>query len=193
MLAAWASAQGDKTMRLEYPLGPGDVVVDADGGDGQWASDIVARYGSTVHVFEPLPGLAETIGARLGANPLIKLHAATLGQVDGEVEISAGGGQTPQAKLRVQAIGPQSLFARGHFEEIALLKISLGGREYDFLDTLLSAGLMSRVRDLQVQFSDFGPDATTRLQAVQRLLRETHEITYQYPFLWESWRRKSLP
>jgi hypothetical protein len=42
-------------MRLEFDPSPDGVVLDVRGYEGQWASDIFARYGCRIHVFEPVP------------------------------------------------------------------------------------------------------------------------------------------
>src|SRR4051794_9903313 len=70
----WLEACGDKTRRLDYPLDSKSVVFDLGGYEGQWASDITARFGCQVHVFEPLPAYAEAIKARFAGNPRIKVY-----------------------------------------------------------------------------------------------------------------------
>lgn len=37
---------------------------------------------------------------------------------------------------------------------------------------------------------DFVPDAKRRMQKIQAALSRTHNLTYQYPFVWENWRIK---
>jgi hypothetical protein len=49
------------------------------------------------------------------------------------------------------------------------------------------------MRDIQVQFHDFVPDAEHRMRRIQQALEATHDLTFEYPFVWENWRRKSTP
>ena len=58
------------------------------------------------------------------------------------------------------------------------------------LEHLIESGWILKIRDLQVQFHDFVPDAEKRMTAIQDQMRKTHELTYQFPFIWENWRRK---
>jgi hypothetical protein len=47
-----------------------------------------------------------------------------------------------------------------------------------------------QIENIQVQFHDFVPDAEGRMQRIQEKLAQTHELTYQYLFVWENWRRR---
>ena len=49
----WFQNNGDKTLRLNYPLTDKSIVLDLGGYEGQWASDIFSRYCCFIHVFEP--------------------------------------------------------------------------------------------------------------------------------------------
>ena len=75
-------------------------------------------------------------------------------------------------------------------ERIDLMKVNIEGAEYDLLDDLIETGCVRTVRNLQVQFHDFVPEAQARMRAIQRRLAETHEPTWRYEFVWENWRRK---
>jgi len=46
------------------------------------------------------------------------------------------------------------------------------------------------IKNVQVQFHDFVPHAKTRMQSIQRRLAITHELSYQFEFVWENWSRK---
>jgi hypothetical protein len=37
------------------------------------------------------------------------------------------------------------------------------------------------------------PNAIAEREEIRRRLEETHTLSYDYPFVWESWRRKSEP
>jgi FkbM family methyltransferase len=192
---SWMRADGDQTLRMDYPIGAGEVVLDVGGFEGQWASDIFARYVCTVHVFEPVPHFAEAIRRRFARNPHVRLHEVALGGADARLAISidgnasstvVGGGRTTEIPVRrfsdvVQEHG---------WTEIALMKVNIEGGEYELLEHMLDQGLAPRVRNLQVQFHDFVPDAHARMLAIQERLRATHELTYCFPFVWENWQRK---
>src|SRR5262249_51252950 len=74
--------------------------------------------------------------------------------------------------------------------EVSLMKINIEGGEYDLLENLIATGLISRIRDIQVQFHMDIPDAERRMHAIQSRLAGTHRLTFQYPFVWENWQRR---
>jgi hypothetical protein len=77
------------------------------------------------------------------------------------------------------------------FPEVHLLKLNVEGEEYPVLERMLERGLLARVRDLQVQFHRTVPDCDLRYIGVRAGLERTHHLTYEYPWVWENWRRNS--
>jgi FkbM family methyltransferase len=187
--------RGDKTLRLEYDLDSTSVVVDVGGFEGQWASDIVAMYGCQVHVFEPVPAFAWRIRDRFAKNPLVVVHDYGLASADDTLTMSLSGdasshvSRSADASVRVRLCRAASVLDALSEPEIHLMKLNIEGAEFGLLEHLLDEGWIPRIRDLQVQFHDAVPDARRRAEAIRDRLRLTHEITYQYDFVWENWRR----
>ena len=75
--------------------------------------------------------------------------------------------------------------------EVALMKINIEGSEYPLLEHIIDTGLIKQIRELQIQFHDFVPDAQSRMQEIQNRLSETHSPTWQYHYIWENWKRKA--
>ena len=67
------------------------------------------------------------------------------------------------------------------------MKVNIEGGEYDLLEGLIENGLTARIRNIQVQFHDFVPNAYERMKNIQLSLSKTHKITYQFEFVWENW------
>lgn len=53
-IEAWHHRRGDEILRMKYSLHHSSVVLDVGGFQGMWAWGILERYGSIVHVFEPV-------------------------------------------------------------------------------------------------------------------------------------------
>ncbi len=51
----------------------------------------------------------------------------------------------------------------------------------------METGLVKQLRDIQVQFHDFVADAPARMKKIQERLAVTHELSWQYRFVWENW------
>jgi FkbM family methyltransferase len=193
-LQAWRHADGDGMLRLDYDLGRDSIVVDVGGYRGQWASDIVAMYGCRVHVFEPVAQLAAAIERRFQRQPLVTLHPVGLAAEDGVATMWLAGDASSHERNGGQDVaqaplwGVERVFA--DLGAVDLMKVNIEGGEYDLLAKLIDTGLIGRVRDLQVQFHDFVPDAQRRMERLRERLAATHEPTFQYDFVWENWRRR---
>lgn len=190
----WLRAEGDRTLRLDYPLKENSVVVDVGGYWGDWASDIYSRYRCAVHVVEPIPHFAQAITKRFRGNPDISVHQIALGPTRGRQPMSieqdrsriAGGkGSRVLVEVRKGSEFMDSLRANS----IELMKINIEGGEYDLIEDLVESGWIQRIRDVQVQFHDFVPNAEVRMAHATNLLRRTHHCTYRFPFVWENWRK----
>ena len=195
-VAPWFAIDGDRTLRLEYDLGPSSTVLDVGGYEGQWASDIFGRYACTVHVFEPVPAFADRIAARFAANPRVVPHPYGLAgsSRDAYIALHADGSSVidrgDREQVPIRLVGVDEAFAALELGEVDLMKVNIEGLEYELVERLLETGFLARVRDLQVQFHDFVPDAEQRMRALRRRLAATHTLTYDFPFVWENWRRR---
>lgn len=195
MIAAWHRDRGDETLRLDYPLDAGSVVLDVGGFRGQWAREIHARFGCEVHVFEPVPQFAEEIRGRFADHPKIQVHGFGLSAVSGRRRFSVDGDASSafrpsKVEIEVEMQDVASWLAGNGIDEAHLMKINVEGAEFELIERLLDSGWIHRIRDLQVQFHPFVERARARRREIQGRLALTHRLIYEYPFVWESWRRK---
>lgn len=192
--ASWVCADGDNTLRMDYAIKSNEIVLDVGGFEGQWASDIFARYLCAVHVFEPVPQFAKSIQQRFHNNSNIHIYEAALGNRNDSISISIDGDASStlligERDINISLLSCSELILKNGWDEIALIKINIEGGEYELLEHLIETGLITRIRNIQVQFHDFVPDAHPRMLAIQERLRQTHQLTYYFPFIWENWRR----
>ncbi|MDF1703108.1 MAG: FkbM family methyltransferase, partial [Planctomycetota bacterium] len=191
----WFAARGDETLRLDYPLTPTDAVIDLGGYEGQWAHDIYARYGCRVLVFEPVAAYAAAIDRRFADNDQVECFAFGLGAEDAQVGINLEDDATSifkegEATEMISIRRAEDFLDAQGLADVALIKINIEGAEYDLLDHVLDSGWIRKIENLQIQFHDFVEDAEARMRRIQERLQETHEITWQYPFVWENWKRR---
>lgn len=188
----WLRAEGDRTLRVDYPLDQHSVVVDVGGYLGDWASDIYARYRCTLHVVEPVPHFSEAIADRFKRNPDIVIHQIALGKIAGRQTMSVKEDRSRMSDengshVLVEVRKASDFLDTLRADSIDLMKINIEGGEYDLIEELAESGWLQRIQDVQVQFHDFVPDAETRMTHATHLLRETHRCTYRFPFVWENW------
>lgn len=195
-LRRWHEVRGDKTLRLEYDLNYGSIVFDLGGYEGQWASDIHAMYGCRVHIFEPVPEFANRIKKRFARNARILTHNFGLSSQTMVARLAVcGDGSSVHrqcADMRdIQLVCAKEFLAEEGIAHIDLIKINIEGAEYDVLQHLIDSGFIERIANVQVQFHDCVPFARDRRANLRRQLERTHELTYDFSFVWESWRLKT--
>jgi FkbM family methyltransferase len=198
---AWNAAGLDKTLRLDYNLDEHSVVLDVGGYEGQWASDCHCRYGCRIEVFEPVQQFADGIERRFERNPKVSVHRFGLAGGSRTVPLHVNGDRSSvlvqsedlsaEAPQMVNLVGAEEFFRDAALESVDLMKINIEGGEYELLDHLVDTGLITRIRDVQVQFHDFVPDARAQMERLRGRLAATHAVTYQEDFIWENWRRKA--
>lgn len=170
------------------------MVIDLGGFDGQWASDVFSRYLSNVYVFEAIPEYAGDIAQRFSSNSKIKVYPFAVGR-ENRVDFMqlAGVGSsmfraaTDQKSVQVKVVDAKEILNLCETTGCDLLKINIEGGEYEVLPRLIDAGLISKVRNLQIQFHDLGEDSLSKMKSIQSDLAKTHVQTWSYELVWESW------
>ena len=188
----WFKAGGDKTLRLNYPLASSSVVVDVGGYEGQWASDIFSKYCCNIIIFEPVKNFYEKIKDRFSKNEKITVYELGLSNMGGEIDISLLDDSSSvfkenQQSEKVRVVNASNFLKDKNINTIDLIKINIEGSEYDLLENLIEGGYVSKIKNIQVQFHDFVPNAKERMVKIQDKLKNTHHLTYQYEFVWENW------
>jgi FkbM family methyltransferase len=193
----WFKVQGDKTLRLDYDLNSESVVLDLGGYEGQWASDIVARYCCSIHILEPVPSFADNIKKRFNKNSKIKVHEFGLGKetMQTNIGLSNDGSSifnTSHNLVEIKIIRAIDFFRDNVLSTIDLIKINIEGAEYDLLEHLIETDYIKNITNLQIQFHENVPNAEQRMLAIQKNLEKTHHLTYHFHFVWENWVRNNL-
>ena len=193
----WYEKNGDLTYRLDYNLSERSVVIDLGGFEGNWASDIFAKFCCKIFVFEAVPQYASNIKKRFSNNKNIRVFEYGLSDKNSseKMMISDEGSSVFKSynigsnaeEVDVKFVDVVDFFNNEKLEMIDLIKINIEGAEYDLLDSMIANGLIEKFRSIQVQFHDFVPNAEARMRKIQQELEKTHELTYQFPFVWENW------
>jgi FkbM family methyltransferase len=192
----WIGDDGDARARQEYGLDSQSLVFDCGGYKGQWASDIYARYNCRVLVFEPVKLFAERIERRFSKNSRIEVFCMALGSAKRQESIGlcADGSsvyrEAPQRET-VQFEDVAQFFAEHRIETVDLMKVNIEGGEYELLPRMIEAGLICRIRNLQIQFHEVTSDSAAHMDAIRSDLAQTHDPVYEYRFVWEGWKLRS--
>jgi FkbM family methyltransferase len=190
----WLDDGGEATLRLDYPLTPQSIVFDVGGHTGKFTADLLAKgQDPYVHIFEPVTAFAAECARRFKDNLKVwvydygLLYCTTTCSIRVKGEASSiydlGGRQE-----EIQLLDIVEVMER--YEEVALLSVNIEGAEYVLLDRILGADIASKFVNIQIQFHKSLFLAEKRRDAIREKLSATHQERYNYPFVWESWRRK---
>ena len=196
----WFGANGDNTHRVDYPLTPDSIVLDIGGFKGDYAARISNKFKCTIHIFEPMRAAAHYIGKRSKNNPKVFVHPVGVGGKTeditiyipkGKDEATMHPGDTEVAKEeQIKVIDIVEVFKTLELKHVDLMKLNIEGAEFDLLDRLIKKGLHKKVTDIQIQFHKIADDSEERRERIREKLAKTHECTWDYPFVWENWKKK---
>lgn len=72
------------------------------------------------------------------------------------------------------------------------MKINIEGGEYNLVKKLIDSDLIEKIKYLQIQFHNFVENSEQKRQNLRFKLTRTHIEMWNYEFVWESWRLKSI-
>lgn len=173
-------------------LKPLSIVMDVGGYHGDWTAAILRKYGSFVSIFEPIKENIEILNKRFQNDFRVNICPVALEDRDTTQDIFVDGdrsslfvGQGFREAIVVQDIGTYPI-SGAH-----LISLNCEGSEYKILLRMIQAGIISRFKNIQVQFHhDVIPNAFEMRDKIRLELSKTHVEQYCFPFVWESWKRK---
>lgn len=192
----WFEEKADSSLRLEYPLRETSVVLDLGGYHGDWAAKIHERYSSVIYIFEPVPMFAELIRARFKNAPNIRVcnYGVAAEDVSASISVSEDSSSTIRSfgsrKIEIELRDIVRVVGAIGVSRIDLIKINIEGGEFALLRRLIDSGLIVNIVDIQVQFHEFVPDAWALRRTIREDLARTHQLTYDFPFVWENWKKR---
>ena len=192
----WFADKGDETHRLDYDFNENSIVFDIGGYKGEFARDIFCKYNCTIYIFEPIKEFYDIIKKRFINNSKIKAFNFGLGNLDKIVQISLIDDRSSVLnmngdliKVKIKSIN--EFIKNQNIKNIDLVKMNIEGAEYELLESIISENNQIKIENLQIQFHDFVIDnAFDKMKSIQKELVKTHELTYQYEFVWENWKLK---
>ena len=192
----WGRDKGIHAERLRYAydLGPESVVFDCGAHLGFFAAEIFRRYQCEVFCFEPMPRHFKELSKRFADTPRIVCLNYGIAPTSGEAKISVEGEASslfrttasPESET-VRFMGVDEALQLAGGRKIDLLKLNIEGGEFELLEAILARNLADRFRNIQVQFHQVIPDYHQRWQGIRAGLVRSHQLTYDYYFVFENW------
>ena len=202
LVAMRRALQENPDLLIDFDLDETSIVVDAGAYVGNWSERVARKSGAQIYAFEPNPRPLQRLHEVAARHPNISVFEHGLSDRNGILTMTLQGPGSsffPEnyfaKKRNVEVTEAQLRDAAEVFEEleldhIDLLELNIEGSEYEVLPRLAEAGWITRIDTILVQFHEWLPGAHRRRRAIQRVLRETHTQLWDYPWVWEAWRRK---
>jgi FkbM family methyltransferase len=194
LLEVWYKARDEQKLRVKYPLNKNSVVFDVGAFHGVWAKQMYDLYGCTVYCFEPVPTTFK--GLQKVESEYIKCYQFGIGDSDRvqhiEFEKDASSFFTQSNKNRVLVYVRTMDFVLNTLgiEGVDLIKSNIEGSEYEMFEYMIERNMLDKFEHIQIQFHRNVPDFENRRKNIREALSKTHNCTYNYEFIWESWSRK---
>jgi len=189
----WFAANGDNTLRLEYPLNKDSFIMDVGGYIGDWAAAIQQRYDCEVAIFEPLPHGIKRLEERFRNRSKIRIYPIGLAGESGFANLtdSMDGSSVYGEALgiRIQLVSIFEWLQKSNVSNIDLIKINIEGGEYSLLEKLIEVRALNLFRFFQIQFHPTFEGYEKRINTIHEHLSQTHRLQWEYPLVWESWER----
>jgi hypothetical protein len=173
-------------LRYRYPLNFDSIIVDIGAYRGEWSEKINGEFGcENILSFEPTDNITWVKhGRKINACAWIR-----------DERVRTNGAFYYTSMIHDNEIGLFSYDAVDivkHFpEKVDLLKINIEGAEYELIPHMMENGLIKRCRFIQIQFHETDRfDYKELYRILFKRMKETHEIMWNCPFVWESWELK---
>jgi FkbM family methyltransferase len=171
------------------------IVMEIGGYKGDFTSEIAARYNPHIHVFEPVELFSSILAKRFAKNKKIKIWKIGLSNVTDRNKISIrndGSSLFKEGKNKnsetIQIKDIVEWIDENDIKSVSLMQINIEGGEYSLLERLITSENIRKIEHIQIQFHDqYHKNAESLMLKIQNELSKTHELDFQYKFVWENW------
>lgn len=194
----WFKDNGDYTHRLNYNLNSNSIVFDAGGYKGIWSENIYSKYKCKIFIFEPIKKYFDILNEKFNNNNDIKIFNFGLSDKSENIKIYHSHDASSIYKdfinyydtEEIVLINFSEFFVNNDIKIIDLFKINIEGSEYNLLEKIIDNNHHLKIKNIQIQFHYFIPDAELKRNNIREKLRKSHNLTYDYEFVWENWELK---
>lgn len=189
---AFYKAEAERNVRLDYPLNENSVVLDLGAYKGEWMEAVYKKYNCRVIACEPVDHLFEEAGKKV-KNTKMEVWNYAVGGSNRTEEITVDNDGSnfynPKGtKATVQVVSIDTFMKMIKIDKFDLVKMNVEGTEFEILERLIELDWLDRFTDLQIQFHPVVPDYDNRRNKIQAVLSKTHQLTYNFEWVWENWR-----
>eukprot|EP00041_Stephanoeca_diplocostata_P013923 m.249157 g.249157 ORF g.249157 m.249157 type:complete len:306 (+) comp19515_c0_seq5:204-1121(+) len=213
-VAQYLEGGGDDVFQHSHDyLGIHSVIVEIGGNKGIFANTIHTKYNpKELHVIEPVTPMYVKLQERFQTSPAVMLHKFALSRTGGSIKMAYRTGNDAAAKFFPAGTKLDRGWEKATVEDVELktfsdawqamgldtvdlMNINIEGAEFEVVEALLAANMQGNIKNLQIQFhAHAGIDVDDRIGKrceFHKILRRTHELVYNFDWVWEQWTLKT--
>lgn len=191
----WIQDRGDYTHNITYDLNEESIIMDLGGYTGEWANQMIEKYNPNIYILEPVPIFYDEMVKKFSNNNKIHLMNVGVGLEDKNGFIFTNGDATScnltiGESIEVRFNKIETILNKFELKEIDLIQINIEGDEYSLLENMLLTGTINKFKNIQIQFHlGIDNDIERRNHIRENLIKNGFQLNFDYPFVWESWKK----
>ena len=157
---------------------------------GAWSN----AFNSVIDVYEPIEDYFNSLQLRFSGREGITLHNVAVGDHEGCLDFYQFGERSSfydswnegGHRVSVKQIDVASILDN----PVALMEINIEGAEYSVMERIIDSKKVHLIGVIQIQFHKVGSDYAAKRNRIHNLLLETHDLEFNYEYVWERWVRR---
>lgn len=191
----WFEDDCNNTCAITFPINEQSTVIDLGAYKGIWANQIIQKYNPNVILVEPNYELCLFLKEKFKNNPKVKVINIGISDINKTIPLFMNeDGSSFHIKtqniMNVSCITMKELLTELNIDYIDLMQTNIEGEEYCVLNNMIDTNVISKFKNLQVQFHDFIEGSVDKRIEIQNKLKNLNfKNIYDYPFVFEAWRK----
>jgi FkbM family methyltransferase len=170
---------------------PTSVTLDLGSYKGQSLVRLRSKVQGVIHGFEPIVSFWNQCRNTIQPHSDIYVHPIGVGDVDEVRDLFVSDDETSAIREASQRESCTfrsfaSVWAHLRLQTLDVLHMNIEGGEYAVIRSILSHGLLPKIKTIVVQFH-YPEQYSAERAAIQAEFRKTHTCVYNYAFVWERW------
>jgi FkbM family methyltransferase len=196
----WFSENGDTRYRIHSYKNflKEDIYFDLGAYNGQFAKKFYNVHKCKIYCFEPVKQFYDKAATLLSNIDSAKCFNYGLGTKNEMLNICLKNDGSSFYSIEnnknielVKMVAIDNFINKKNIKNIKLIKINIEGGEYDLLEYCAQKNLINKFENIQIQFHKFIEHSYERREKIRKTLSKTHKLSWDFPFIWESWERKN--
>jgi FkbM family methyltransferase len=189
-LMNWFENENDYHLLRNFDLNENSLVVDIGCYNGTWLKDMYCKYRCNCIGVEPITEYYESTNRILTDINKIKLYNYGL-SVESHIKKTQMNmaGDASRLDVNHNPISVKMECAKDFFDSIKtnidVLQINIEGYEYQLIPFLMKNDILSKVKNLQIQFHNFYSNSEKEMNNIISALQTIgFKTKFNYPFVW---------